>query len=472
MAVAPDIKRSRIGLPQAHSVRGRIFVILGVLVLILAVVVGASLLLIRSYRADMKEMQDHDRAAYLLEDARVNAVYAGASLEQYILTGDSTRLSAIQGPALAALRNLEEARDQAADGGDTEEMAALDDALKRAQDSLPAVYGLIQLRETAGSQAAAEALQRTLPELTAFWTALQNAAVWEQEKTASLRSSADKMGDAAVWFLLVSGAGGVAAGFIAFALIGRSIIQPLTSLEATARRVAAGDTTARAATSGPREVVRLAESLNFMMGELTERETRLKRSNKELKDRNRQLLEARAEAATDGLTGLPNHRAFHERVRRYMAGSNDPVLGLIMLDIDGFKQINDSYGHLKGDQILRELATCVGEVVGIENAHRYGGDEFAVILADASTDETAETAERVRKAFEDSPAGRTYGITISLGVACSPANATTADQLIYGADAAMYWAKSAGKNRVGHWEALRQAGSDGGPATMLPTARR
>jgi len=179
-------------------------------------------------------------------------------------------------------------------------------------------------------------------------------------------------------------------------------------------------------------------------------------ANEELRQRNRQLLDARAQAATDGLTDLANHRAFHDRLKgevRRARETGSPI-GLIMLDIDGFKRVNDSLGHLAGDQILRELADTLAGVAGHEDAHRYGGDEFAVLTPGADCRKTARVAERLRRAVAERTDGSGAEVTVSLGIACFPDTAESAEELIYGADAAMYWAKSQGKNRVGDWAEL------------------
>jgi HD-GYP domain-containing protein (c-di-GMP phosphodiesterase class II) len=100
-------------------------------------------------------------------------------------------------------------------------------------------------------------------------------------------------------------------------------------------------------------------------------------------------------------------------------------------------------------------------VVGEEKAHRYGGDEFAVLMPGADYRKTGKVAERLRRAAERGVGGSGERITISLGVASFPDIAASADELIYGADAAMYWAKSAGKNRVGDWGDLIKRREDG-----------
>jgi diguanylate cyclase (GGDEF)-like protein len=182
--------------------------------------------------------------------------------------------------------------------------------------------------------------------------------------------------------------------------------------------------------------------------------------NDELHARNNQLLDARAQAATDSLTGLRNHRAFQERIRGELtrAQANSSIVGLIMLDVDGFKDLNDSLGHLVGDQILRDLATALTDVVEHRDVYRYGGDEFAVLLPGLDAPRSAEIAEHLRSAVEKRMDDN--GSTISVGVASFPDMASTAEELIYTADMAMYWAKSAGKNRVGHLNGLRHQGTD------------
>ena len=134
-------------------------------------------------------------------------------------------------------------------------------------------------------------------------------------------------------------------------------------------------------------------------------------------------------------------------------------VGLIMVDIDDFKSVNDSQGHQAGDKVLRQLAPVLNAVAGQENAYRYGGDEFAVLLPETDHEKTLGIAERLRRTVQGKVGSE--GIRVSLGVASSPDWAATMDELIYGADVAMYWAKSEGKNRVGDWAKLVQRRNDG-----------
>ncbi len=162
------------------------------------------------------------------------------------------------------------------------------------------------------------------------------------------------------------------------------------------------------------------------------------------------------QAVTDELTGLFNHRRFQEvvdaeveRARRF----EQPV-GLIMLDIDDFKNVNDTYGHQQGDVVLREVASVLrANSREIDEPARYGGEELALALPQTDLEGTYLLAERVRTAIEELDIPRvdrrgTIRVTASFGVAALPESADGKDTLIAAADAALYQAKRAGKNRT------------------------
>ncbi len=128
------------------------------------------------------------------------------------------------------------------------------------------------------------------------------------------------------------------------------------------------------------------------------------------------------------------------------------ALSFIMVDIDHFKNYNDSHGHQEGDRLLGRLAgILLGEVRKADYVFRYGGEEFLVVLPETDLDRACEAAERLRKAVE-AEAG---GVTISLGVASLTESLQEKDQLIDAADKALYRAKENGRNRV---EGGREAG--------------
>lgn len=225
--------------------------------------------------------------------------------------------------------------------------------------------------------------------------------------------------------------------------LGHSVNDMLESIEVSARKL--HETNA--------ELVReraQVELLNRSLEQKVEERTNdLKTANEELRERNRQLIKARVLAATDGLTGLPNHRSFYEKVRD-LALAGRP-LACLMIDLDGFKQVNDKFGHQVGDQMLIAVAEVLRESVGSEQVFRYGGDEFAVLVEATSLEEARLLGERLRKGVADRLDDS--GVTISVGVSLYPMTASSTEEVVYQADSAMYSAKSSGKNAVRVWHA-------------------
>lgn len=160
-------------------------------------------------------------------------------------------------------------------------------------------------------------------------------------------------------------------------------------------------------------------------------------------------------ASTDHLTGLWNRRAFEDRLalelgraRRYDRG-----LGLVLMDIDHFKLVNDTHGHPAGDRVLVEFAARLREVVrGGETIARVGGEEFAWILPEVSGEDLVLAAERLRRAVVAEPFPDVGRLTVSAGV-CGLDDAPPEGDLFRLADVAMYWAKAQGRNRVFRYSA-------------------
>ncbi len=156
-------------------------------------------------------------------------------------------------------------------------------------------------------------------------------------------------------------------------------------------------------------------------------------------------------ANTDGLTGLYNHRHFHERLDHEIArGSRfGTTFSLIMLDIDLFKAFNDIHGHLAGDEILRRIAICIQTSIrSLDIAFRYGGEEFTIILPEARLDDAHKVAERIRKTIAARTSSTAPPITASIGVANWPIDGVMKAEIISCADAALYRAKQTGRNRT------------------------
>jgi diguanylate cyclase (GGDEF)-like protein len=158
-------------------------------------------------------------------------------------------------------------------------------------------------------------------------------------------------------------------------------------------------------------------------------------------------------ATTDGLTGLSNRKAFLERLAVDLArlDGRHPC-GVVMLDIDHFKGVNDTYGHPFGDEVLRGVASVLGKGVRKgDTAGRYGGEEFVLYLHMADTERARDGAERFRRMIRQirfAHAGREVAVTASFGVACSPHHGKGVEELLKHADEALYLSKERGRDRV------------------------
>jgi diguanylate cyclase (GGDEF)-like protein len=174
---------------------------------------------------------------------------------------------------------------------------------------------------------------------------------------------------------------------------------------------------------------------------------------------NEQLTEAqralREEATHDALTRLLNRRAILELLDKEIAraGRSGDALGVVLVDIDHFKRVNDELGHQAGDLVLREVATRLQQAArASDHVGRYGGEEFLVVLPSLKPEAAVAVAERLRRLVGEravDASGRALSITLSAGVAvATDPSGTTAERLIEAADRALYAAKNAGRNRV------------------------
>ena len=160
---------------------------------------------------------------------------------------------------------------------------------------------------------------------------------------------------------------------------------------------------------------------------------------------------AKERAHTDELTGLFNHRYFHERLDEEISRCSrfGDIFSLVFLDMDLFKAYNDIYGHLAGDDMLKQIGQCIkSSTRGIDMAFRYGGDEFTVILPQASLEDACKVAERIRKRIEVEMDSKGAPLTCSLGIASWPTDGVMREEIIQAADASLYYAKQMGRNRI------------------------
>jgi diguanylate cyclase (GGDEF)-like protein len=162
-------------------------------------------------------------------------------------------------------------------------------------------------------------------------------------------------------------------------------------------------------------------------------------------------------AQIDALTSLKNRAYFDSRLEQEVsaARNRDHTVSVLMLDVDHFKQINDRYGHPFGDAVLQAVGEMLQvRVRGTDVACRYGGEEFAAILPNATIDEACSAAQRIAQATRElqfTRRGQTVGITLSGGLACSdryPRQSLTSASLLATADEALYRAKQSGRDRI------------------------
>ena len=201
-----------------------------------------------------------------------------------------------------------------------------------------------------------------------------------------------------------------------------------------------------AATARAIEKVQLISENQKLMEEL-------KGKNEELKKANRILKEF---VSRDGLTGLFNHRHFQDLLAHEVARSTryERIFSMLFIDLDYFKQYNDTHGHLDGDDLLRAMAVCLKRYIRKSDIlARYGGEEFTIILPSTSKKDAQVAAEKIRRFVEEYPfhgqeTQPSGNVTISIGVSTFPDDGSDAPSIVNQADKAMYQAKNSGRNRV------------------------
>mgnify|MGYP001459906992 CR=1 FL=1 len=212
--------------------------------------------------------------------------------------------------------------------------------------------------------------------------------------------------------------------------------------------------------SGPVDLKVLLSGTQVMQTSIATLKTRLETSQQEIDQLRKEVARARDASLIDGLTGLVNRSGFDQKLADCLADAATQAQAscqgpcLLMCDIDHFKQINDTYGHLFGDKVIRSVAAVIREnVKGRDIAARYGGEEFVVLLPETSLQGAQALAEQIRRAIEKGRIRRggseesVARVTLSLGVArYQPGEALAT--FIERADRALYLSKQNGRNRV------------------------
>ncbi len=257
------------------------------------------------------------------------------------------------------------------------------------------------------------------------------------EKVEKLHQSAKRFRGYANIFIIIIWILTPTISIIAALWLVKIVLNPIASLQNGARFIADGDLEHDFAFQASDEYEVLAEEFNIMA-------RRLKQNRDSLHEL----------ATQDGLTELFNHREFHRLLRQEIERSkrSKKPVSLLFLDIDNFKNYNDTFGHMQGDNALRIVANILMEQVRqIDVAARYGGEEFAIVLPDTAAKKASVIAERIREAISIQPfivKEEVNQLSVSIGIAEFPENAEKAADLIEAADLALYTAKRNGRDRV------------------------
>jgi len=298
--------------------------------------------------------------------------------------------------------------------------------------------GLLRLPRPVGNPEAAGELER-------FETHIHRAVVlidrvydvaYQEVMEARVVARATRV--QSVWIIVGGFLAALAISLVAGTILARSVLAGVDALRAGAARLAGGELAYRMDVTRGDELGDLAVAFNAMA-------ERIEKDHEVLNDI----------ATHDSLTGLLNHRGFMHclkeevgRWRRYRHSC-----ALLIVDLDHFKTVNDTWGHPVGDEVLRAVAARIlREIRPLDRAARSGGEEFAILLSETGGAGALALAERVRAAFATSPitltSGQAIDLTVSIGGAAFPDDAGDEEGLIAAADRALYVAKQAGRNRV------------------------
>lgn len=409
------------------------------------------------------------------------------SLRRWFLTGLAALLVVLSIPSLYASFRTQEALDALSATADQAEgssaIATLRDAVREWARSYTATdadsAGLARRVDTAFATALAHLSSERQPDTRAL--VLQAAGEWgaieelakpggtadsASEKAAAMASVSahlaelevllDRAGDletarvtasladirrdittslAGLRVMLVCAAAATAIGLCA---IVRMVLRPLEALRDGVQKFAGGDLAHRLRLESSQEFSRIARVFNAMAERLADQVSTLQN-----------------EALHDPLTGLYNRRELERRLHEELARARryGRQFALLLIDVDHFKMVNDMYGHLAGDDVLVEIARRLeNEVRIVDLVARFGGEEFAVVLSEATGQAALAVAERIRTVMHWPISGANLpspvSTTVSIGIAEAPAHGLTAQELLAAADAALYRAKEAGRDTI------------------------
>lgn len=235
-------------------------------------------------------------------------------------------------------------------------------------------------------------------------------------------------------------------------LLSRVLVKPVLVLTERMRRAAGGDLSGRLEVRSKDEIGMLTSNINEMLDSFQTMISDLEKSTRSEQELLIRTVMMDSASKFDSLTGLYNHKSYHEYMDKLMEQTNlhEYHMTLAALDIDNFKKVNDTFGHGAGDIALKVTAACIRDQLDTNDfAARYGGEEFVILLTSKSHDQNIQILETIRQTIAESPIEALDGsaITISIGVHHLQ-EGDTKEQVFSLADQALYEAKRTGKNKV------------------------
>jgi len=241
-------------------------------------------------------------------------------------------------------------------------------------------------------------------------------------------------------------------------VFGYTVVRPVERLSMEAARVASGNLEVDIPVAGLSEVSYLTQVFNHMVASLRKGREEVSVAHESLLESNKKLHRL---SITDDLTGLYNRKHILDLLSREITKSrmNAQSFSILLIDIDFFKKINDTYGHQAGDAVLCRLAESMRNAIrGTDHVGRYGGEEFLIILPGSDLQTAAATAERIRQKVSDQSrvvGDATISVTLSMGISHCPGDGEDVASIIRTADKALYQAKANGRNAVIFWRDIK-----------------
>ncbi len=401
--------------------------------LLLAAVAAVAIWCAHDMQHRYKSLEHRSAVAASLEDARAFIFQGTTLLVAMVFAKDPAPLADSYREVTAAQdEELGEARSGLIALGETGALAALDEFTGQSAHTRQEVDAILDYALKADLATRIAVGQRYFPELwpnaEAQMARMDTLAAEQQSKLAAERAAANRSSDSTLALLIGLSTLAFLGGSMTLIGLIMSVVRPLAALQASARAVASGDLGTRVKVSGPEETASLARDFNEMVSERRRAEEAL-----------------REQARRDPLTGVLNHAAIVEQLRDLISGEGGGSSHAVaMVDVDGLKATNDTYGHQAGDAVLVAVAHALsrdGATLG-----RYGGDELVAVLPEADR----RAAERYRDAVlntlaeagvTDPETGVSVPVSASIGLAVYPDEAAAVEDLIRLSDSEMYAAK-------------------------------